>query len=156
MDLIGPEGIFRQTNISNVSAFLGLLPIWYAPTIFWLSARTYMLICLLDCGHIASLLLTVNFWPRGMLLICFVCFLSFVGAAQDFPNYQSDGMLLEAGFITSSSRTVRLSSPAGRSSPPSGEPACSLLLWEWFRIYFESGVVKLAVEIPTGETYRHG
>ena len=49
---------------------------------------------------IASLLLAVNFWPRGMLLICFVCFLSFVSAAQDFSGYQSDGMLLEAGFIS--------------------------------------------------------
>ena len=48
---------------------------------------------------IASLLLVVNIWPRGMLAICFVCFLSFVSAAQDFSSYQSDGMLLEAGFI---------------------------------------------------------
>ena len=35
-----------------------------------------------------------------MLLVCFVCFLSFVSAAQDFSGYQSDGMLLEAGFIS--------------------------------------------------------
>ena len=41
----------------------------------------------------------LNLWPRGMLLICFVCFLSFVSAAQDFSGYQSDGMLLEAGAI---------------------------------------------------------
>src|SRR5437773_834847 len=34
-----------------------------------------------------------------MLVICFVCFLSFVSAAQDFSRYQSDGMLLEAGLI---------------------------------------------------------
>jgi len=27
-----------------------------------------------------------------MLLICFVCFLSFVSAAQDFSGYQSDGI----------------------------------------------------------------
>ena len=35
----------------------------------------------------------------GMLLVCFVCYLSFVTAAGDFSGYQSDGMLLEAGFI---------------------------------------------------------
>jgi len=34
-----------------------------------------------------------------MLALCFVCYLSFVSAAQDFSSYQSDGMLLEAGFI---------------------------------------------------------
>ena len=49
---------------------------------------------------IASLLLVLNVWPRATLLICFVCFLSFVAAAQDFSGYQSDGMLLEAGFIS--------------------------------------------------------
>ena len=48
---------------------------------------------------LASLLLMLNLWPRGMLLACFVCFLSFVSAAQDFSGYQSDGMLLEAGAI---------------------------------------------------------
>ena len=49
-------------------------------------------------GIAASLFLMLNLWPRGMLLTCFVCFLSFVSAAQDFSGYQSDGMLLEAGF----------------------------------------------------------
>ena len=48
---------------------------------------------------LGSLLLVLHLWPRGMLIICFVCFLSFVSAAQDFAGYQSDGMLLEAGFI---------------------------------------------------------
>ena len=51
-------------------------------------------------GLIASLLLVVNVWPRAMLLVCFFCFLSFVSAAQDFSGYQSDGMLLEAGFLS--------------------------------------------------------
>jgi len=35
-----------------------------------------------------------------MLVVCFLCFLSFVSAAQDFSGYQSDGMLLEAGFLS--------------------------------------------------------
>ena len=50
-------------------------------------------------GLIASLLVVANLWPRAMLGVCFVCFLSFVAAAQDFSGYQSDGMLLEAGFL---------------------------------------------------------
>ena len=59
-----------------------------------------MLHALCWAGMLASLLLVLNLWPRGMLIICFVCFLSFVSAAQDFSGYQSDGMLLEAGFIS--------------------------------------------------------
>lgn len=45
-------------------------------------------------------MLVLNLWPRVTLAICFVCFLSFVSAADDFSGYQSDGMLLEAGFIS--------------------------------------------------------
>ena len=57
-----------------------------------------MLVCWL--GLLASVAAVFNFWPRVSLLICLVCYLSFVTAAQDFSGYQSDGMLLEAGFIS--------------------------------------------------------
>ena len=93
-------------------------------------------------GMAASLLLVLNLWPRGMLAICFVCFLSFVAAAQDFSGYQSDGMLLEAGFISLFFAPSGLRPGFGRASPP---PRASLFLlqWEWLRIYFESGVAKI-------------
>ena len=50
-------------------------------------------------GLIASVMLVLNFWPRGMIAVCLVMFLSFVAAAQEFSSYQSDGMLLEAAFV---------------------------------------------------------
>jgi lipase maturation factor 1 len=77
-----------------------------------------------------------------MLVICFVCFLSFVSAAQDFSSYQSDGMLLEAGFIALFFVPSAFRPGLGRAHPPS-RASLFLLLWEWFRIYFESGSVKL-------------
>ena len=73
--------------------------IWFAPTLLWFSNSSHALLILCWVGMVASLLLTLNVWPRAMLAICFVCFLSFVSAAQDFSGYQSDGMLLEAGFV---------------------------------------------------------
>src|SRR6202035_3738143 len=93
-------------------------------------------------GMAASLLLAVNMWPRGMLLICFVCFLSFVSAAQDFSSYQSDGMLLEAGFISLFFAPPGFRPGFGVTSPPS-RASLFLLQWEWFRIYFESGAAKI-------------
>ena len=96
---------------------------------------------------IASLLIVLNVWPRANLLICFVCFLSFVAAAQDFSGYQSDGMLLEAGFISLFFAPAGLLAGSGQGSPPS-RASLFLLQWEWFRIYFESGVVKLASGDP--------
>ena len=100
---------------------------------------------------VASLLLVLNLWPRGMLVICFVCFLSFVSAAQDFSGYQSDGMLLEAGFIALFFAPPGLASGLGRAHPPS-RASLFLLLWEWFRIYFESGAAKLLSGDPNGAT----
>ncbi len=93
-------------------------------------------------GMIASVLLVLNLWPRGMLVICFVCFLSFVSASQDFSAYQSDGMLLEAGFISLFFAPRGFRPGWGETSPPS-RASWFLLVWECFRIYFESGVAKI-------------
>lgn len=72
---------------------------------------------------------------------CFACFLSFVSAADDFSSYQSDGMLLEAGFISLFFVPGGLFPGWGNARLPP-HPSVFLLRWGWFRIYFESGVVK--------------
>src|SRR6202021_3967231 len=102
------------------------------------SSGPQILMALCWSGMGAALLLVLNVWPRGMLAICFVCFLSFVSAAQDFSGYQSDGMLLEAGFISFFFAPSGLRPGLGRPRPPS-RASLFLLQWEWFRIYFEYG-----------------
>src|SRR5437016_4207500 len=98
-------------------------------------------------GMLASLALVLNLWPRAMLMICFGCFLSFVAAAGDFSGYQSDGMLLEAGFICLFFAPPGFRPGLGAEHPPS-RASLFLLQWEWFRIYFESGIVKLVSGEP--------
>jgi len=146
--LIGPNGILPATEyLRAVTNSFGLARFWYAPTLLWFSAGNHMLMALCWAALIASVLLTINIFPRGTLLICFICFLSFVSAASDFSGYQSDGMLLEAGFIS-----LFLAPPGFRPRlAPSNPPVRAsifLLLWEWFRIYFESGIAKLASGDP--------
>src|SRR5260370_13920109 len=98
--LIGPHGILPAGEyLRALAERFGHTGYWYAPTLLWFSSGAHMLTGICWVGMAASLLLVLNFWPRGMLSVCFVCFLSFVSAAQDFSGYQSDGMLLEAGFI---------------------------------------------------------
>jgi hypothetical protein len=142
--LIGPNGILPAGNyLQAVAQTLGPWQRgWYAPTLLWWSSGTAMLSTLCWAGMLASLLLLLNLWPRGTLVICFVCFLSFVGAAQEFSGYQSDGMLLEAGFIALFFAPPGLRPRWGRVHPAS-YASLFLLQWEWFRIYFESGAVKL-------------
>jgi lipase maturation factor 1 len=142
--LIGPQGILPTGNyLQAVAHALGHWQgVWYAPTLLWWSSGTTMLSALCWAGMICSLLLLLNLWPRGMLVVCFVCFLSFVSAAQDFSSYQSDGMLLEAGFLSLFFAPPGMWPGLGKKHPAS-RASTFLLLWEWFRIYFESGVVKI-------------
>ncbi|MGA9393495.1 MAG: lipase maturation factor family protein [Candidatus Sulfotelmatobacter sp.] len=143
--LIGPEGILPANEYLEAVAhsFGYIRGVWFAPTLLWLASSNHMLIGLCWAGMVASLLLILNVWPRGMLVICFVSFLSFVSAAQDFSGYQSDGMLLEAGFIALFFAPPGFRPSLGLASPPS-RASLFLLQWEWFRIYFESGVAKIA------------
>jgi lipase maturation factor 1 len=146
--LIGKQGVLPATDYLHAINTLGILRLWYAPTLLWLSGSDGMLMALCWAGLIASLVLVANVWPRAMLLICFCCFLSFVSPAQDFSGYQSDGMLLEAGFLSLFLAPSGLFPGLGTKQPPA-RAAIFLLLWEWFRIYFESGVVKLESGDPT-------
>ena len=142
--LIGPTGILPASDYLHVitRSLTSWQRIWYAPTVLWFSSGNPTLNALCWAGMVASLLLVLNLWPRGMLTLCFLCFLSFISAAQDFSSYQSDGMLLEAGFISLFLAPAGLRPTLGRTQPVL-RAGLFLLLWEWFRIYFESGVVKL-------------
>src|SRR6266851_4078342 len=126
--LIGPRGILPANEyLQAVAERFGHAGYWYAPTLLWFSSSSRMItgIC----------------WA-GMIAVCFVCFLSFVSAAQDFSAYQSDGMLLEAGFISLFLAPPGLRPRWGEESRPS-RASLFLLIWECFRIYFESGVAKI-------------
>jgi len=142
--LIGPDGILPAGSYLEavLTSLGGLRGLWFAPTLLWCSRGSLLLEALCWTGMAASLLLVLNVWPRGMLAVCFVCFVSFVSAAQDFSSYQSDGMLLEAGFISWFFAPKGLFPGLGADHPPS-RASRFLLQWEWFRIYFESGAVKL-------------
>jgi len=141
--LIGPQGILPAGEyLKSVAAQLGYTRYWYLPSVLWFSSGSHMLTGLCWAGMAAALLLVFNIWPRGMLAICFVCFLSFVSAAGDFSGYQSDGMLLEAGFLSLFLAPGGFRPGFGETRPPV-RAALYLLLWEWFRIYFESGAAKI-------------
>jgi lipase maturation factor 1 len=146
--LISPNGILPADDyLQAIAHSLGHARYWYAPTLLWFSSGSHMLLALCWAGMAAALLLIFNFWPRVALVICFICFLSFVSAAGDFSGYQSDGMLLEAGFIALFFAPPGFRPGLGAARPPS-RASLFLLQWEWFRIYFESGVVKIASGEP--------
>ena len=146
--LIGPNGILPARDyLIQVTRVLGSARFWYAPTLFWWSASDRFLLGVVFVGMAASLLLALNIVPRGMLVICLISFLSFIAAAQDFASYQSDGMLLEAGFICLFFAPSGWRPRWGAADPPS-RASRYLLIWLMFRIYFESGIAKIMGHDP--------
>jgi hypothetical protein len=140
--LIGPRGLLPARDyLRAAAAHFGLSRFWLAPTLLWLGNGHAALQALAWAGLAASALLTLNRWPRAAVAAAEVLYLSFVAAARDFSNYQSDGMLLAAGLIALFLAPGGRRPGLGREEPPT--PASVFLLqWLWFRIYFESGLAK--------------
>jgi lipase maturation factor 1 len=141
--LLGPNGLLPAGSyLEEVAKVMpGAVRFWYAPTLLWLGSGSEALSALCWLGMIGSVLLILNCWPRAMLAICFLLFLSFVAAAEDFSGYQSDGMLLAAGFFGFFLAPRGLRPGLGEREPPS-RAALFLLQLLWFSIYFESGIAK--------------
>ena len=152
--LIGPDGILPATDyLQAVNASMHGQRFWFAPSLFWFGASNHALMVVCWAGVCASLLALFNIWPRVSLAACLILFLSFVSVAQDFSGYQSDGMLLEAGFIALFFAPRGFRPGFGSQHPPS-RASLFLLQWEWFRIYFESGVAKIASGDTSWRTLR--
>jgi hypothetical protein len=146
--LISPQGILPASEyLAAVARAVPSSRYWYAPSLFWISSSSQMLMAVTWLGIAVSIAAFLNLWPRLCFFICFVCFLAFVSSSEDFSSYQSDGMLLEAGFIALFFTPPGLLPGWGAEHPPS-RASLFLLQWEWFRIYFESGMVKLVSGDP--------
>jgi hypothetical protein len=169
--LIGPTGILPARDyLLYAREVAGAKAYWLVPSLLWRDAGRGALTAIVAAGLIASMLLTLNVWPRLTIAVAATCFLSFVAAAQDFSAYQSDGMLLEAAalslflaprpwsaaaaaaaFVCSCGAAANKGGSCGCRTPrkflgahdPPTRAAVFLLQWEWFRIHFESGLVKI-------------
>ncbi|HXT25428.1 MAG TPA: lipase maturation factor family protein [Candidatus Eisenbacteria bacterium] len=141
--LLGPDGLLPAGSyLQEVAKVMpGAARFWYAPTLLWLNSSSDALTALCWTGMLASLLLILNLWPRVMLATCFLLFLSFVAAAEDFSGYQSDGMLLAASFMAFFLAPGGFRPGLAEKQPPS-RATLSLLQLLWFSIYFESGIAK--------------
>lgn len=146
LGLIGPDGLLPAGEYLQAVRQVegGVSRFWYTPTLFWLGkGGSGGLLLLAWVGLIASVLLILNFWPRGMILVCLVANLSFISVLQAFSSYQSDGMLLSVGFISLFFAPPGFRPGWDERHPPS-RASLFLLLLVWFTIYFESGVAKIA------------
>ena len=142
--LVGERGILPAgLYLEQLATAMGAIPrFWIAPTLLWINTGDRSLTLVVATGLLTSVLLVLNVWPRLTVGLCTILFLSCIAALQDFSSYQSDGMLLEAGFLSIFFAPGGLRPRLGATDPPS-RFSLFMVQWEWFRIYFESGLAKL-------------
>ena len=129
--LIGSRGILPAAQyLSQVKETLGLSWLWNLPTVLGFNASNGMISALIITGLVTSLLLIAGVFPRLMLVVLFLLYLSLVNGSQDFLSFQWDILLLEVGFLA-----IWIS--------PRSNLVVWLLWWLLFRLMFLSGAVKL-------------
>jgi lipase maturation factor 1 len=141
--LIGKDGILPcQEMLADLGTRLGPQRYWAAPTLLWLASSDRALTCLWIAGLAASTALILNLWPKTSVAASTVLFLSFVTVARVFSRYQSDDMLISAGFCAFFFAPSGAAPGLGARDPPS-RLSLRALQWLWFCVYFGSGIVKI-------------
>ncbi len=130
LPLFGAEGLapIAATLAEARAAGLGPLEV---PTIFWLFDGDAALRATALLGALLGALAAVGLRARVCLGLATLLYLSFASVGAPFLGFQWDNLLIECGALA-----VLL--PRDRPSPV----AHALLLFLWFKLYFESGIAK--------------
>lgn len=100
------RGLWGSRGILPISSYLEAVEMqtdlhryWQLPSLFWFNSADSFLTGAAWAGAVCALLAFAGFAQGWMLLFCFLLYLSFVTAGQDFMSFQWDSLLLEAGFL---------------------------------------------------------
>ncbi len=142
-------GLYGKSGILSIQQFMNVLKeqtgpqrYYELPTVFWLNASDTFLYLMGGLGLAASTLALMGFCPPLMMLVAWVCYLSFVNSGQDFLGFQWDSLLLEIGVL------AIFLTPWGFDWNPwnTYEPSVFVRWLFWillFKLMFLSGVVKI-------------
>lgn len=143
-------GLFGRQGILSIDHLLNLLDkemkgerFYHVPSVFWFFSSDFSLKAVCFIGMTAASLAFLGFSQSYMLLLCFICYLSFVSCGQIFLGYQWDSLLLEFGFLG------LFFAPWQWEWIPFGAHVLhpliyGLTLFLLFKLMFLSGVVKLS------------
>jgi len=134
LGLIGSEGVSPAHDyFARIASNFGAMRFAALPTVFWWDSSDRTLEGAAFAGAALAALLLFGRLERLCLLLCFILYLSFSMAGQEFLTFQWDSLLLEAGFLA-----IFFSRSA------SGVRTVAWLYrWLVFRLMFLSGYVKL-------------
>jgi hypothetical protein len=128
--LFGADGLAPIADALAQARAAGQGP-FAVPTIFWLFDGDGALHTTAVVGAGLGVLALVGLWPRVCIGLATLLYLSFTAVGAPFLGFQWDSLLIECGVLA-------LLLPRDRPSPA----AHALLLFAWFKLYFESGLAK--------------
>jgi lipase maturation factor 1 len=135
--LVGPRGVQPAADfLDAVHRAYGARAYWLVPTVAWLGAGTRALQLTCGAGILAAAFIILNRLTRTALAVCWLLYLSLIGAGQLFLSFQWDLLLVEAGVLA-------------MLLPLWPEALTWLFRWLLFRLVFLSGAVKLLSGDPT-------
>ncbi|MBI3893142.1 MAG: lipase maturation factor family protein [Candidatus Wallbacteria bacterium] len=146
--LLGKDGILPAARyLEQARRQLGGAGWLELPTLFWWNISDAALwgACALGTG--LSLLAMAGVAQGLAFAALWMLWLSLFGIGQEFPSFQWDLLLLEAGFLAIFFAPWKLRPGLAREDRPS-RALLWLLRWLLFRLMFRSGVVKLASGDP--------
>jgi len=142
--LLGSQGIAPAADLlAQARQVLGGVSLLHVPTLFWIGASDPLLVGACWVGAALGLCAAAGLVPRPALLGCWAIYLSLVTVGDVFLGYQWDALLLEAGLLAVFWAPGGLLPWRGPRREP-GPVGLWLLRWLVFRLFFLSGVVKLA------------
>lgn len=154
--LNGSHGILPTQNLINsATEQVGAARYFFLPTVAWINCSDTFLQSVTWIGSALSLLVVVGIGTGPCLVVLNILWLSIVTGGGEFTGFQSDGMLVEATFLSLFFVPWQWFEPPWsvplklrRQSPPT---AASLLLLRFmvFRLMFASGLVKILSGDPT-------
>jgi hypothetical protein len=146
--LWGSRGVLPMKGyLQAVEQSVGASRFVQLPTVFWISDSDTMITGAAVAGVLAACLALFGVAQGGMLLLCYILYLSFSNAGQEFLSFQWDALLMEVGFLA---LFVVPWSP-GWTLQVGFEPHWSarwMFYFVLFKLMFLSGVVKIASGDP--------
>ena len=146
--LNGPNGVLpTQRFLLAVQGEMGSLRYWYAPTLFWLSSGSHMMLAVIWLGLAASAAALFNLWLRLSFFICFVCFPVICHRGAGIFKLSVRQHVAGSGLPGSICCALRNHAGLGNRELTS-RASLFLLQREWVpHRSFESGIVKLLMAI---------
>lgn len=99
-------GLYGKDGILSIRQFMAVLReqtgpqrFYELPTIFWLNSSDFFLNAVTLTGLLSSTLALMGFCFPLMILVAWICYISFVNSGQDFLGFQWDSLLLEVAIL---------------------------------------------------------